>query len=106
MSGNALRGEQYVRLAAEATRAIGPYLHVPGDEIEELIVELEPWPVDVQPPPRPGRNGLLVAGDPLLLDANDAGLVFAARLPDQKILVPWTHVKSVHILPRSWRVGA
>jgi hypothetical protein len=101
MSVGGLAGEQYVRLAAGADQAVAPYLGVPAAEIAELLIELRQWPGAIRPQPRPGRDGILLAGDPLLVDAGMEGLVFAGTSPDQRVVVPWDCVLSVQVLRRS-----
>jgi hypothetical protein len=99
-----LEGEHYVRLAPGAAEAIARYLHAAPCDIEELLLLLSTWPEEIQPRPLRARDGRLVAGDPVLLDATDDGLVFAAGSDPsppagQNVTVRWATVRSVEILP-------
>ena len=96
-----LEGVQYVRLAPGAAEAVAPYTKADPGEIEELVLDLVVWPEQIQPVPRRGRDGRLLAGDPVLLSASDAGLFFASRDPVVPVLVPWGLVGSLHVLPRN-----
>jgi hypothetical protein len=98
-----LQGEQYVRLTPEAARAVAPYVGAAPAEIEELLVEVEAWPEAIRPHPRRGRDGKLIAGDPLLLDANEDGLIFASASTKNGVLIPWKAVAAMQVLrPAHW----
>jgi hypothetical protein len=99
-----LEGEQYVRLGPGAAEAIARYLHTAPGNIEELLLLLSTWPAEIQPRPLRARDGRLVPGDPVLLDATDDGLVFAAESGSsppmgQNVVVQWATVRRVEILP-------
>lgn len=103
MQWSTLRGAQYVRLAAGAGERVARYLGVAPEEIEELLLDLESWPEAIHPQPRKGRDGRLIAGDPVLLDACDAGLLLGngpGPLARAAVLVPWEAVQSVQVLGR------
>jgi hypothetical protein len=93
-----LHGVQYVRLAPGAAETLGPYLRVPPDDVLELVIDLPLWPEDLASPPVRSRDGRLLAGDPILLAATDAGLMFAGRgaIPP---IVPWHAIHSLDVLP-------
>jgi len=101
MDWSRLRGEQYVRLTVEAAEAIAPFLGVAPDQIEELALDLADWPEEIRPSPLRGRDGRLIAGDPVLIGASSAGLLFA---PDSSsrdpVLVEWRQVRSARVLGR------
>jgi hypothetical protein len=96
MDWNRLQGLHYVRLAPGTAERVAPYLGVAAGEIDELVLDLPLWPREVRPIPRKGWNGQLIAGDPLLLDATDAGLVLAGAGGEEAgVLVPWEDVRTV-----------
>lgn len=96
MDLNTLRGIQYVRLAPNAAAAVAPYLGLDPAEIDELVLDILIWPAQVRPVPLRARDGRLVAGDPVLLGADDRGLVFAAH-PDP-VVVPWQEIRHLEVL--------
>src|SRR5689334_6280188 len=101
MDWGRLRGEQYVRLTAAAAAAIAPFVGIPADQIEELALDLADWPEDIRPSPLKGRDGRLIAGDPMLVDVSDAGLFFAPEKASRPpILVKWRFVNNVRVLGR------
>lgn len=95
-----LHGLQYVCLAPRAAEAMARYLDVSSDEIGELALDLRIWPKEIRPTPRRARDGRLIAGDPLLLDAGDEGLYFARDgiTEEQPVLVPWPDVRLLDVL--------
>jgi hypothetical protein len=97
-----LYGVQYVRLAPGAAERIAPYLGVAAGEVHELVMDLDEWPDEVRPQPIRARDGRLLAGDPVLLDATDDGLVLAGspsgRPDGAAVLVPWDRAGTVHVL--------
>lgn len=102
MDGERLFGEQYVRLAPGAAERIAPYLGTESEALYEVVLDLIVWPEEVHPLPRRGRNGLLIAGDPILLDANEEGVVLAGELGrHEPILVRWTNVREIRPLQRT-----
>ena len=99
MTRSRLQGEQYVRLAPGAAKAVAPYLGVEPTQIDELLIDLCTWPEHIRPAPIRGWDGRLIAGDPILVDANDAGLTFAAgRSSHSTVSVRWTQVRSIHVV--------
>ena len=97
-----LHGVQYIRLAPGAAERVAPYLRTSPEEIRELVLDLAVWPVGIRPAPLKGRDGRLIAGDPVLLDANEAGLLLAGG-PDghgEPVLVRWEEIRSLQILGR------
>lgn len=96
MDLNTLRGIQYVRLAPDAATAIAPYLGLEPAGIDELVLDLPIWPAQIRPVPLRAQDGRLVAGDPVLLGANDRGLLFAAY--PQPVLVPWVEIRELEVL--------
>lgn len=106
MSWGRLRGAQYVRLAPGASEAVSPYVGVPADGIDELLIELWAWPERVRPAPVRGWDGRLIPGDPVLVGADDSGLVFAARgTAVDVVVVGWEQVREMHVVGR-WRETA
>lgn len=104
MNLDRLQGPQYVRLVLGVAERIAPFVGVPAAEIGELWVDLEEWPDEIQPAPLRGLNGKLIAGDPVLLDATAAGLLFHAgrgAAGDGMVLVRWAAVESMDVLPAS-----
>ena len=75
MSESRLHGMQYVRLAPGVAERIAPYLGVAANQIRELVLDLDVWPDEIQRSPLRGRDGRLIEGDPVLLDASEAGLI-------------------------------
>jgi hypothetical protein len=101
MDSSRLHGEQYVRLTPEAAEAIAPFLGVAADQIEELALDLSEWPEDVRAVPVRGHDGRLIAGDPVLVDASENGLSFAAPgAASGPVLVKWPCVRSARVLRR------
>lgn len=101
MNLSMLHGAQYVRLAPGAAEAIAPYLGSAPADIDELLLDLLDWPEEIRPVPRPARDGRLIAGDPVLLGASDAGILLARRSaldPSGSVLVTWTDVRDVQVL--------
>jgi hypothetical protein len=94
-------------LAPGAAEAVAPYLGLPAQSICELVLELSPWPDGVRPAPRPGRDGWLIAGDPVLLDATADGLVLARGdgTPGCGVLVGWDRVRHLEALRREEPAG-
>lgn len=106
-----LQGVQYARLAPGAAQTLAPYLDAMPDAIDELVLDLAAWPPEIRPSPRRTRDGRLMAGDPLLLGADDRGLRFApgSQPPadGQGVLVRWSEVRLLEALaPLAQRVGA
>lgn len=100
MNWSNLYGEQYVRLAPGAADRVAPYIAMSPEDVGELVIDLTCWPANVRTTPVRGRNGLLIAGDPLLLDASDRGLLFAAEA-EHGVWVAWNDVRSVRVLGRT-----
>lgn len=97
-----LSGPQYVRLAPGAADEIVPYLGVRSEWIDELLLDLTAWPEEVRPTPRAALDGRLIPGDPLLVGANDGGLLFARRGPagSDPVLVDWASVRYLDVVGR------
>jgi hypothetical protein len=98
-----LQGIQYVRLAPGAAQAVAPYAGASPDQIEELVLDLRTWPEEIRPRPLPARDGLRVAGDPVLIDAGDDGLYFAREAngrsaAEEPVLVRWSDVLDMQVL--------
>ncbi|GAC1472113.1 MAG: hypothetical protein PVSMB7_24490 [Chloroflexota bacterium] len=98
-----LTGVQYVRLAPGAAEAVARFLNAQPSEIDELVLDLDSWPDEIHPMPRRARDGRLLAGDPILLDATEAGLVFArgsagTSFVSDAVLVHWHDVRQMAIL--------
>jgi hypothetical protein len=113
MNWNRLHGVQYVRLAPGVAQRVAPYVGVDPAQIDELVLDLPVWPEEIRPSPLVGRNGLLIAGDPILLDATDAGLLLAGGAPQRSetatraVLVPWEDIRNVQVLgPAQEAAGA
>jgi len=106
MDRSKLHGVQYVRLAPGAGERIAPYLNVPADEIQELILDLDDWPEEIQRAPLRARDGRLIEGDPVLLDVTETGLLFAGRSGGVEdghpaaVLVSWERIESLQPLRR------
>jgi hypothetical protein len=102
MDLNRLHGVQYVRLAPGAAERVAPYLGVAAQDVHELVLDLESWPAELRPKPVQARDGRLLAGDPVLLDANDVGLVLAGSLPPSRdgppVVVTWDEAGEVQVL--------
>lgn len=103
MDPNRLYGVQYVRLAPGAAERVAPYLGVSPREFHELVLSLDVWPAEIRPRPVRARDGRLLAGDPVLLDANDHGLLLAGSTGSGRdgaaVLVPWGEAGEVSVLP-------
>ncbi len=96
-----LEGTQYVRLANGAAEALAPYLGAKPSLIGELVLELTVWPRAIRPTPRRARDGRLIAGDPVLLDVDDSGLLLSGDTSATgAVLVPWDAVRVLDVLPR------
>src|SRR5438270_13042201 len=103
MDLNRLHGAHYVRLAPGAACAVAPYIGADPGEIEELLLDLAHWPVEIKPPPLRALDGRLIAGDPVLAHADDRGLWFLAGStidPRRAVPVPWSDVRDVQVLGR------
>lgn len=102
MDPSRLYGVQYVRLAPGAAERVAPYLGVAPKDVHELVVNLDIWPEGIQPRPIRARDGRLLAGDPVLIDANERGLVLAGSAAsgpdDESVLVPWGEAGEVGVL--------
>ncbi len=102
-----LWGEQYVQLAPGVAAAIAPYVGSEPQDIHELVMSLDMWPEQIRPAPIQGWGGRLIPGDPVLLDANDAGMYFeagtAGRTP---VFVRWSRVRRIEVLRRERSLGA
>ncbi|GAC1322001.1 MAG: hypothetical protein NVS2B16_02310 [Chloroflexota bacterium] len=99
MGWSRLQGEQYVRLGPGAADAVAPYVGVVPTQIDELLLDISPWPEQIWPAPVRGWDGRLIAGDPVLLDANDDGLFFAAgRSTCHTVFVDWQQVQRVEVV--------
>jgi hypothetical protein len=94
-----LYGLQYVRIAPDVAETLSQYLGVPVHEGEELAVTLEVWPREIRPAPLRARDGRLIAGDPVLLGANDRGLVFDS-IDGHTTVVPWSDIVELQVLGR------
>jgi hypothetical protein len=107
MDESRLRGVHYVRLAPGTAQSVAAHLNISADDISELVVDVDVWPAGVRPMPLRTRDGWLVAGDPVLLDVNDAGLIFAGQASSgfsgtgATILLRWSEVKSIDVVRRS-----
>src|SRR5438445_9026523 len=102
MDPTRLYGVQYVRLAPGAAERVAPYLGVAARDVHELVVNLAVWPEGIRPRPILARDGRLIAGDPVLIDANERGLVLAGSAAsgrdDESVLVPWGEAGEVGVL--------
>ena len=103
MEWSRLEGAQYVSLAPGVAECIAPYLAVAPWEIDELVVDLARWPDEIRPAPRKGRNGQLIAGDPVLLGASDDGLLLSGSVSTVHgaVLVRWECIHDVQVLRRA-----
>jgi len=106
-----LEGVQYVRLAPGAAQAVAPYAGTSAEQIEELVLDLRAWPDEIRPAPLRARNGWRVAGDPILVDACDDGLLFSpgsSTRPSHEnpILVRWSDVLDMQVLGAREDLGA
>lgn len=106
MDGSKLHGPQYVRVGANVAERIAPRLGISPLAICELVIDLVNWPEEIQPLPMKGWNGILIAGDPVLLDATERGLIFPSGSPnlidmhERTVLVPWEQVRNFQVLGR------
>lgn len=102
MDPTRLYGVQYVRLAPGAAERVAPYLGVAPTDVHELVLDLDVWPEGIRPQPIRARDGRLLAGDPVLIDANERGLVLAGSIANgrdsESVLVPWRDAGEVAIL--------
>ncbi|HEX6510605.1 MAG TPA: hypothetical protein VF221_23495 [Chloroflexota bacterium] len=102
MDVHRLHGVQYVRLAPGAAERVAPYLGVAPKDVHELVLDLPVWPAEIRPKPIRARDGRLLAGDPVLLDANESGLLLAGSLASSRdsaaVLVPWDEAGEVYPL--------
>lgn len=108
MNWSRLQGEQYVRLGPGAAEAVAPYIGATASEIDELVLDVRTWPEEIRPTPIRGWDGRLIAGDPILVDASDAGLLLATggSIPGT-VLIPWEHVRTLDVVGRlEQRAGA
>jgi hypothetical protein len=103
MDPHRLYGVQYVRLAPGAAERVAPYLGVAPKDVHELVLNLEVWPERIRPRPVRARDGRLLAGDPVLIDANERGLVLAGSAASESdgesVLVSWRDAGEVGVLP-------
>jgi hypothetical protein len=102
MDPTRLYGVQYVRLAPGAAERVAPYLGVAPTDVHELVIDLDVWPEGIRPRPIRACDGRLLAGDPVLIDANERGLVLAGAAAsgrdDESVLVPWGDAGKVGVL--------
>lgn len=102
MDPTRLYGVQYVRLAPGAAERVAPYLGVAPKDVHELVLNLDVWPEEIRPQPIRARDGRLLAGDPVLIDANERGLVLAGSATSGKdsdsVLVLWGEAGAVDVL--------
>jgi hypothetical protein len=102
MDPNRLYGVQYVRLAPGAAERVAPYLGVAPMDVHELVLNLAVWPEEIRPRPIRARDGRLLAGDPVLIDANERGLVLAGSAASERdsesVLVLWGDAGEVDVL--------
>lgn len=102
MDPTRLYGVQYIRLAPGAAERVAPYLGVSPQEVHELVLDLDVWPEEIRPRPIRARDGRLLAGDPVLIDANECGLVLAGSATSGgeqgAVLVPWGDAGDVDVL--------
>jgi len=99
MNWSRLQGEQYVRLGPGAAEAVAPYVGVAPSEIDELLLDVHVWPEEIRPAPVRGWDGRLIAGDPVLVDANDEGIVLATgRSAHETVLVSWRHIRAIEVV--------
>ena len=102
MDPTRLYGVHYVRLAPGAAERIAPYLGVAPAEVHELVLDMDVWPEGIRPRPVRARDGRLLAGDPVLLDADERGLVLASSAVHDRdaapVLVPWGDAGEVGVL--------
>jgi hypothetical protein len=102
MDPTRLYGVQYVRLAPGAAERVAPYLGVAPKDVHELVLNLDVWPVEIRPQPIRARDGRLLAGDPVLIDANERGLVLAGSVTSERdseaVLVLWGEAGEVSVL--------
>jgi hypothetical protein len=70
--------------------------------VHELVVNLDVWPEGIRPRPLRARDGRLLAGDPVLIDANERGLILAGSAAsgreNESVLVPWGDAGEVGVL--------
>lgn len=102
MDPTRLYGVQYVRLAPGAAERVAPYLGVAPKDVHELVLNLDVWPAEIRPQPIRARDGRLLAGDPVLIDANERGLVLAGSATSERdseaVLVLWGEAGEVSVL--------
>lgn len=102
MDPTRLYGLQYVRLAPGAAERVAPYLGVAPKDVHELVLNLDVWPEEIRPQPVRARDGRLLAGDPVLIDANERGLILAGTAvsgrESESVFVPWGDAGEVGIL--------
>jgi hypothetical protein len=102
MDPTRLYGVQYVRLAPGAAERVAPYLGVAPKDVHELVLNLDVWPEEIRPQPIRARDGRLLAGDPVLIDANERGLVLAGSATSERdgeaVLVLWGEAGEVSVL--------
>lgn len=102
MDSTRLYGVQYVRLAPGAAERVAPYLGVAPGEVHELVLDMDVWPEGIRPRPIRARDGRLLAGDPVLIDADERGLVLAGSAANDRdvapVLVPWDDAGEVGVL--------
>jgi hypothetical protein len=97
MDSSRLYGVQYARVAPDAIAPLTSYLGVHLGERDELIVTVEVWPESIRPAPLRARDGRLIAGDPLVIDATPRGLVFHGA-DGQSVLVVWADIRELQAL--------
>lgn len=86
-----------MQLAPGVAEVLAPRLGTTPDTIQELALDLTAWPDDVSTVSRRGRDGRLIAGDPLLVAVSQEGLYFATWR-NCVVLVRWTQVRGVRVL--------
>jgi hypothetical protein len=91
---------QYVRISPDAITSLAALLGVKIDGQDELVVTLDSWPDTIRPVPRRARDGRLIAGDPVVLDAARDGLAFEGA-GHTRVLVRWRDVRDLQIMSPS-----
>jgi hypothetical protein len=101
-----LYGIQYVRLGPGAATARARQTGLAVDDGDELVVSMDVWPEAVRPAPLRARDGRLIAGDPVLLDATAGGLVFEGAIERREVMVDWDQVRELQVVGRPRRRSA
>jgi hypothetical protein len=105
MDMSRLYGMHYARVAFDATSSLSVHLGTTLGVRDELAITIDDWPAAIQPAPLRALDGRLIAGDPRVIGASDVGILFAG-IGGEPILVAWTEVRDLRVVPSHARRSA